>query len=564
MIYFVAAVAGIAGILFGFDEGVIAGALHLLRAHFHISPLDEGLMTAAVPFGALFGALAAGPSSERYGRRAVLLASAVLFIIGAMLSGLATAVWMLSLARLCLGVAVGMAAMVAPLYISESAPTAIRGMLVSIYQLAITLGILGAYVVNFAMGEAWRSMFMLGAVPGLALLLGMLVLRDTPRWLILKGRRSQAQSALARLRGTSPGDPAIESELQAIGQAAQGEAGHAAKWSDLLAPRVRPALIVGMGLFLLQQLSGINAVIYYAPTIFKEAGFDSNATQILATIGIGVVNVGMTLVGMALIDRIGRRKLLYIGFAGTALSLGMIALGAATEARSLDLLAGIGLMVYIAAFAASIGPLPWVMMSEIFPLHVRGLGMSITSLANWGFNFLVVFSFPVLVSSIGLGGVFTIYALVCVAGLLFTARLVPETSGMSLEDIERHLMSGRPFRQLGAAGAPRPAGADAPDVPYDAARHAALVDALIVLSPYRSSLQPMAADIARIARDNRQIRAALHVVSVRCDFGRSGRLRRADLGAEADALLSFLDHIYYASPKFLGSVKEWPLGEKRG
>lgn len=563
MIYFVAAVAGIAGILFGFDEGVIAGALHLLRAHFDISPLDEGLMTAAVPFGALFGALAAGPSSERYGRRAILLFAAVLFIVGAMLSGLATAVWMLSLARLCLGVAVGMAAMVAPLYISESAPTAIRGMLVSIYQLAITLGILGAYVVNFAMGEAWRSMFMLGAVPGLALLLGMLVLRDTPRWLSLKGRRDEARTVLAKLRGVAQGDPAIAAELQAIDQAAHSEASHTAKWSDLLAPRVRPALIVGMGLFLLQQLSGINAVIYYAPTIFKEAGFDSHATQILATIGIGVVNVGMTLVGMALIDRIGRRKLLYIGFVGTALSLGMIALGAATGSQSLDVLAGIGLVVYIAAFAASIGPLPWVMMAEIFPLHVRGLGMSITSLANWAFNFLVVFSFPVLVSSIGLGGVFTIYALVCVAGLLFTSRLVPETSGVSLEEIERHLMSGRPFRQLGAAGAPRLA-ADVPDGPYDTEQHAALVDALILLSPYRSSLQPMAADIARIAHDNRQIRAALHVVSERCDFGGSGRLRRADLGAEADALFSFLDHIYYASPKFLGSVKEWPLGEKRG
>jgi hypothetical protein len=154
--------------------------------------------------------------------------------------------------------------------------------------------------------------------------------------------------------------------------------------------------------------------------------------------------------------------------------------------------------------------------------------------------------------------------LVCVAGLLFTSRLVPETSGVSLEEIERHLMSGRPFRQLGAAGAPRAAGADVPDGPYDAAQHAALVDALILLSPYRASLQPMAADVARIAHDNRQIHAALHVVSVRCDFEHSGRLSRADLGAEADALFSFLDHIYYASPKFLGSVKEWPLGEKRG
>ncbi|MGE4369856.1 MAG: sugar porter family MFS transporter, partial [Burkholderiaceae bacterium] len=450
MIYFVAMVAGLAGILFGFDEGVIAGALHALHAQFSISPLEEGLMTAAVPFGAIFGALLAGPLSERHGRRKMLLAAALLFTLGAVFAGLITAVWMLTLARLMLGVAVGVAAMVAPLYISESAPTEKRGMLVSIYQLAITLGILGAYLVNFALDDQWRTMFMLGAIPGIALLAGMAVLSDTPRWLAAQGRSSEARQAMARLRGQPADSPQIHQELNAITQAAQQPDGPG-RWRTLLSPVIRPAFVVGIGLFLLQQLSGINAVIYYAPTVFKEAGFDSGSTQIMATIGVGVVNVLMTLVGMVLIDRIGRRKLLYIGFAGTAVSLGMIAIGAATGAQSLDILAIIGLTLYIAAFAASLGPLPWVMMAEIFPLHVRGLAMSVTSLANWGFNFLVVFSFPVLVSWIGLGGVFGIYALVCVAGLVFTWARVPETSGVSLEAIERHLRSGLPFQQLGAA-----------------------------------------------------------------------------------------------------------------
>jgi MFS transporter, SP family, galactose:H+ symporter len=219
-------------------------------------------------------------------------------------------------------------------------------------------------------------------------------------------------------------------------------------WSDLMSPEVRPALIVAMGLFFLQQLSGINAVIYYAPIVFALSGFGSTATQVLATVGIGVVNVLATIVGMMLVDRIGRRALLVLGFAGTAVSLGMIAIGAATEAVWLDVLAMAGLVLYIASFAVSLGPLPWVMMSELFPLNVRGLGMSLASITNWGFNFIVVFSFPILVQTIGLGGIFTLYAIVCALGILFTLRLVPETSGVSLEEIEEHLHSGRPLKDL--------------------------------------------------------------------------------------------------------------------
>ncbi|WP_441504467.1 sugar porter family MFS transporter [Bosea sp. 2YAB26] len=449
MIYFIAAIAGIAGFLFGFDEGVIAGALHLLRGEFAISPFDEGLMTAAVPLGALGGALLAGRTTETYGRRALLLVAAVLFAAGALFSAAAGAVWMLTASRLLLGLAVGIAAMVAPLYISESAPAEKRGMLVSIYQLAITLGILGAYVVDFAFAESWRLMFLMGVLPALALLIGMYRMGDTPRWLALKGRTEEARLAIARIRDLAPQDPAVDAELASIRQAVQQRT-RPGTWADLLSPSVRPALVVGMGLFFLQQLSGINAVIYYAPTVFKESGFNSTSTQILATVGIGIVNVAMTFVGMYLIDRIGRRRLLFIGFAGTALSLGMIAIAAATDAEALDILATIGLVLYVAAFAASIGPLPWVMMSEIFPLKVRSLGMSVASLANWAFNFLVVFSFPMLVSSFGLGGVFAVYALVCAAGLVFTYLLVPETNGVSLEEIERHLESGRPFRTLDA------------------------------------------------------------------------------------------------------------------
>jgi SP family galactose:H+ symporter-like MFS transporter len=561
MIYFVAMVAGLAGILFGFDEGVIAGALHALHAQFSISPLEEGLMTAAVPFGAIFGALLAGPLSERHGRRKMLLAAALLFTLGAVFAGLITAVWMLTLARLMLGVAVGVAAMVAPLYISESAPTEKRGMLVSIYQLAITLGILGAYLVNFALDDQWRTMFMLGAIPGIALLAGMAMLSDTPRWLAAQGRSSEARQAMARLRGQPADSPQIHQELNAITQAAQ-QPDEPGRWKTLLSPVIRPAFVVGIGLFLLQQLSGINAVIYYAPTVFKEAGFDSGSTQIMATIGVGVVNVLMTLVGMVLIDRIGRRKLLYIGFAGTAVSLGMIAIGAATGAQSLDILAIIGLTLYIAAFAASLGPLPWVMMAEIFPLHVRGLAMSVTSLANWGFNFLVVFSFPVLVSWIGLGGVFGIYALVCVAGLVFTWARVPETSGVSLEAIERHLRSGLPFQQLGAASSGTVTATDAPDITREQATR--LMASVIRLGPYAAELLPLTPDIGRIAHGNHQIRTALRLVAQRAGAGQEDLVRREHLATEKTTLVAFIEHIRFASPRFLESVGEWPPGGSRG
>lgn len=450
MIYVVACVAGIAGLLFGFDEGIIAGALHPLRDAFGISPLAEGFMTATVPLGALGGAVLGGWLAAPFGRRRLLMATALLFILGALVCAFAPNVWVLSLGRLLLGVAIGVAAMIAPLYIAETAPAAQRGMLVSIYQLAITLGIFGAYVVGYALGDAWRGMFATAMIPGVLLLVGVAFLSDTPRWLVLKGRRDEARTVIARLQGIDVAHARVASELAAIDAAAHADIRNPARWRDLWGPVARPALVVGVGLFLLQQLSGVNAVIYFAPTVFSHAGFDTTGTQLLATMGIGAVNVLMTLVAMTLIDRIGRRKLMFIGFAGAAFSLGIIAAAAATGSAALQPLALVGLVLYIASFAVSIGPLPWVMMSEIFPLHLRGPGMSVASMANWTFNFIVVLTFPVLLDLLGLAGVFSIYAMMCVVGLIFTARYLPETSGLSLEEIEQHLKAGKPFRALGA------------------------------------------------------------------------------------------------------------------
>ncbi len=447
MIYFLASIAAIAGFLFGFDEGVIAVARPLLDKDFPMTPLVGGFMTAAVPLGALIGASAAGRITDHFGRRRALMSAAALFTIGALIAAVMTATWILVAARLVLGLAIGTAAVTAPLYIAEAAPLAIRGALVSTYQLAITFGILASYLSGLAISGdgTWRAMFALGAVPGLLFLVGLIFLPESPRWLVLKGFLDRARASLHRLRGV--GAP-VDKELNEIALTAEAEKGEKVGYSALLEPTIRPALIVGMGLFFLQQLSGINAVIYYAPEIFRHAGFDSEKTQTLATVGVGTVNFLTTILAMYLIDKMGRRPLLVLGFVGTTATMLLIAFAVVNPAIVPAWVVILALMLYIASFAISLGPLPHVIMSEIFPLHVRGPGMSMASISNWGFNFVVVFAFPLMLASVGLAVTFTIFAVICAGGIMFTLRRVPETTGYSLEAIEAHLKSGRPFVAL--------------------------------------------------------------------------------------------------------------------
>lgn len=451
MHYLVAAVAAISGFLFGFDEGIIAGAHSALKAEFHITPLSEGFMTAAVPLGAIFGAAISGRATRAYGRRRVLLSVAFFFFAGSILAGLAPSIWVLVIARLILGFAVGVASMAAPLYIAETAPRRLRGRFVSAFQLAVTVGILVSYMTGLAFSETqdWRLMFAAGGIPAVVLYLGLLRLPESPRWFALRGEWETARRNLAKLNGRSEDDPDVAEALDQMREAIDSE-NEAGSLGDLFRPLMRPALVVAMGLFFLQQLSGINAVIYYAPQIFRESGFEGHSIQLLATIGIGAINVGMTVVGMWLVERIGRRPLLLIGFVGTAVSLAAISITVAPGGGD-DFVTFVAVGVFIAAFAVSLGPLPYVLMSEIFPLDVRGHGMALASVTNWGFNFLVVFTFPELLAAIGVPGTFGFFAAMCGIGILFALFLVPETRGVSLERIERHLRSGAPLRRLQSA-----------------------------------------------------------------------------------------------------------------
>ncbi len=433
----VASIAALGGLLFGYDTGVISGALLFIGKDFQLNAFLEGFIVSSLLLGAVVGAGISGALSDRLGRRTIILAAAAIFAIGAIGAGLAPSVGVLIFFRFFLGLGVGSASALVPSYISESAPTDVRGSLSSLFQLAITLGILIAYLVNFAFAsiESWRWPLGLAFVPALVLLVGMYFLPETPRWLVSKDRDEEARRVLTRTRT----EDEVESELQEI-RRTEEEEGEQAGYRELFAPWVRPMLVVGIGLAVFQQFVGINTVIYYAPTIIKATGL-ANVATLLATVGIGVVNVLMTIVAILVIDRVGRKPLLLIGLAGMTVSL--VILGAAFAFSGLSgIISWItlaGLMLYIASFAVSFGPILWVMLPEIFPLKARGTGTGVSALSNWGANFVVAQAFLPLIALIGESVVFWILAGICIVAALFIQFLVPETKGRSLEQIESDL-----------------------------------------------------------------------------------------------------------------------------
>ncbi len=434
-IAFIAATAALGGLLFGYDTGVISGALLFLRTAFHLSALMLGVVTSIALGGAAFGAAFAGRLADRFGRRPILFVTSMIFVAGALVSAFAPTLAILLAGRLLVGIGIGGASMLTPLYLAEIAPAKQRGALVSCNQLAVTLGILSSYLIGYALaaGGAWRWMLGLGAVPGIVLAIGMVYLPETPRWLAGHGYPDRARGALLRLRGRGVD---IQAEMALLRDDLSAKA-RARPESRLSHAAARLPMIVGIGLAIFQQVTGINTVIYFAPTIFQAAGLSSAAAAILATAGIGVINVLMTLVAIWLVDRVGRRALLLSGLGGMGISLCLLAAGfllGTGPARGY--LTAASLAAYIGCFAIGLGPVFWLLISEIFPMAIRARGMSAATIANWLANLVVALTFLDLSDLLGHAAVFFLYAALTFAAMAFAYILVPETKGLSLEAVQ--------------------------------------------------------------------------------------------------------------------------------
>src|SRR5204863_7109133 len=381
-VYITALFAALGGLLFGYDTGVISGALIFIKREFGLTTTVEEIVVSGVLLGATLGAVVGGKAADLFGRRRVLLVTASIFGIGALASAVTPSPSLLIVSRVVLGLAIGLASTNVPVYLSEVAPPRARGWVVSLFQLAVTVGIVVAYLTDYAFAgvEGWRWMLGLAVAPALVFGTGMFFLPETPRWLVRRGQHEVAHRVPVRIREL--GDVNVEREEIKASLAQQVESGH---WMDLLRRQVRPALIVGLGLAIFQQITGINTVIYYAPKILQAAGFNSASGAILATVGVGIVNGGMTIFSMFLVDRAGRRPLLLIGIAGMILTLGMLGLSfrISNQSGRLAWIAVICLMGYVASFAISLGPIFWLLIAEIYPLKIRGLAEGMAATFNW-------------------------------------------------------------------------------------------------------------------------------------------------------------------------------------
>ena len=440
-LYVVAIVASLGGLLSGYDTGVISGALLFINETWILPDTLQGFLVSSVLIGAVIGAATNGILADIFGRKKIILVTALIFILGSVMCAFAPNVYILIISRIFVGFAVGIVNFVVPLYLSEISPKNLRGTLVSLYQWAITSGILFSYFINAAFAQAvynWRWMLFAGVLPGLILFVGMCLMSDTPRWLVSKNREDEAKYVFKKIEP----DIDAEKEIQDIKTTLNSEIKEKKfifkKW--MLMP-----FVVGIGIMFAQICTGINTIIYYAPTIFKTAGFDSNLTAIYATTGIGVVNFIMTIVAVFFTDKIGRKPLLYFGLTGVMLSL--FALGTSFAfanilGSSLKWVAVGSLITYIICFAMSLGPIGWILVSEVFPLKIRGIAMSICTVSNFAFNFFVVGSFPILLHRIGGAWTFWMFGAVSFLCIIFVYFFIPETKGISLEQIESNWRKG--------------------------------------------------------------------------------------------------------------------------
>ena len=430
--------------MFGYDTGVISGALLFIKRDFGLSSFAQSSVVSVLLLGAMAGAMYSGNLADRIGRRATLGLLGAIFAAGIAIVALAGGYWTLLAGRVVMGLGVGGVSAVVPTYLSEISPAQVRGRILTLNQLLITIGLLAAYVVNviFSSSGDWRAMFWVGAIPAIALALGSLRLPESPAWLIAKGKISAARAMIRSVAGDQVAEQVIqryaredEQRRRAQAEAPQSERSGA---RVLLAPRLRAALLVGLVLAAVQQFGGINTIIYYAPTLMQETGL-SASNSIYYSVAIGVINLVMTIVSLRLVDRIGRRPLLIGSLSGMLVSLGLLGLTFVAHLSSIVTL--LCMLIYIMSFAVGMGPVFWVLLGEIFPPRERAEGVSAGSTVNWTSNFLVSLAFLPVVGAIGQGETFWLFALICAFGVWFVGRYVPETRQRNFDVVQRDLQA---------------------------------------------------------------------------------------------------------------------------
>jgi sugar porter (SP) family MFS transporter len=437
----VSSIAGLGGILYGYDIGIIAAALIFVRSSFSLSTQMEGVVVSVVLVGSMLGAVLGGSAADRFGRRTILLSGGIIFILGSILAPLSPNVATLIVARAFLGIAIGFTSVTAPVYVSELAPPASRGRLIGLYQFALTLGIALANLVGYwlAADHGWRLMFGLGALPAVIFLLMVLTVPESPRWLAAQGRLPEAQNIL-RSYTDEAGTQLLLSEIRSS-LAVLPER----RWSALWSPAVRKSLVIAVGFTVLQQVTGINTIFYYGPQIFALAGISSDKNAIFSTLLLAITNVLATVIALVLVDRLGRKPLLYYGVGGMTISLFLLAFcfhNQAALGSSLGLMATACLMVYVICFAFSMGPIAWILVAEVFPLRLRGRGVAAATLGSGASNTLVAYTFLALIAAAGKSLTFSIYGGFCILTLLFVRYIIPETKGRELESISSHQAAG--------------------------------------------------------------------------------------------------------------------------
>ncbi|GFN31502.1 sugar porter family MFS transporter [Paenibacillus xylaniclasticus] len=430
-------IAALGGLLFGFDTAVVSGAVGFMEERFQLNEVQVGWAVSCLIIGCIIGAGASGILSDRFGRKKVLIVAALLFTIGSIGSALPDTFSWYIVWRMIGGLGIGITSTLCPLYNAEISPAQFRGRLVAFNQLATVTGIFLTYFVNsgFAsygddawdVSTAWRWMLGIGAVPGLAFMILLFIVPESPRWLIKQGRAPEALDILVKVHG----EAGARQEVLDIKQSFQDEKRSSLR--HLFQPGLRTALIVGVVIAILQQITGINAVLYYAPEILKETGAGTNAA-LLQTILVGAINVIFTILAIWLIDKIGRKVLLLVG--SSIMTVCLILIGYAFHTDTTGAAVLILLLVYVAAFAISLGPVVWVLLAEIFPNHIRGRATAIASMALWAADYVVSQSFPPMLESAGAASTFWIFAVMGLITVIFTWRVIPETKGKSLEQIE--------------------------------------------------------------------------------------------------------------------------------